>query len=189
MNVTLDGFMATSNGGLDWHFPHWSDEMSRYADQQLSRIDTVLLGRVTYEAMAGYYQSVESNYAATAEDAAYAFMMNNYNKIVFSKTLSTVDWKNTRLIRENIAAEVMQLKQQPGRDLVILGSGSIVTVFMELGLIDEYLVWVYPVILGEGMPFLHGLHDKLDLKLLKTKRFRSGVVVLYYQALYSCSNK
>ncbi len=107
--------------------------------------------------------------------------MNNLPKIVFSKTLQKVEWNNSRLVKENIVEEISTMKQQPGKDMVIFGSGSIVSTFMQLGLIDEYRIIVNPVVLGKGKPLFKGINDKLNLKLLKTKTFSSGNVLLYYE--------
>jgi dihydrofolate reductase len=107
--------------------------------------------------------------------------MNNLPKIVFSKTLQKVEWKNTRLVKENIAEEISKMKEQSGKDLVIFGSGSIVSTFMQFGLIDEYRIIVNPVVLGNGKRLFKGINDKLNLKLLKTKVLGSGIVILYYQ--------
>jgi dihydrofolate reductase len=114
--------------------------------------------------------------------------MNNLPKIVFSKTLQEVRWNNSRLIKENIAEEISKMKQQPGKDLVIFGSGSIVSTLMQLGLIDEYRIIVNPVVLGNGKPLFKGIKDKQNLKLLKTRVFGSGVVIHYYQPIGSPSS-
>jgi dihydrofolate reductase len=100
---------------------------------------------------------------------------------VFSKTLEKVEWKNSRLGKENITEEISKMKQQPGKDLVIFGGAGIASTFMQLGLIDEYSLLVHPIVLGSGKPLFKGLHDQLNLKLLKTKTFGSGVVILNYQ--------
>jgi dihydrofolate reductase len=107
--------------------------------------------------------------------------MNNLPKIVFSKTLQKVEWNNSRLVKENIGEEISKMKQQPGKDMVIFGSGSIVSTLMQLALIDEYRIIVNPVVLGNGNPLFKGISDKHNLKLLKTKVLCSGVVILYYQ--------
>jgi len=185
INVTLDGFMAESNGALDWHFPLWDNEMAKYAYRQLSRADTILLGRITYQAMAGYYPAAGRNKVCIPNiDTALANMMNNYPKVVFSRTLQSLDWRNARLAQAGIAEEIALLRQLPGKHLMIFGSGSLVANFMQLDLVDEYLIWVHPVILGKGNPLFKGIDYKLNLNLLKTKRFDSGVVVLDYEVLH-----
>ena len=108
-------------------------------------------------------------------------MMNTIPKIVFSKTLDKVEWNNSRLVKENIAEEVSQLKQQQGRDLAIFGSANLAVSLLQMGFIDELRIMVNPVVLGNGKPLFTGIHDRLNLKLIKTRTFRSGNVLLYYQ--------
>ena len=175
MMVTLDGFFAGPNGEIDWHVV--DDEFNEYADDFLSSVDTLLFGRVTYQLMADYWPSP----SATTDDPIIADKMNQLHKIAFSKTLEKVEWNHSRLVKGNIAEEIAKLKQQPGKDMAIFGSGSIVSTFTQLGLIDEYRIIVNPVVLGSGKPLFKGIYDKLNLKLLKTKTFRSGNIMLCYQ--------
>ena len=117
--------MAGPNGSLDWHMPYWNEEMSRVTSAQLSNADTILLGRVTYNAMARYWPVQQANPNVAREDVAFADMMNSYKKVVFSKTLTTVsNWSNSRLASRSIAREVNELKQQPGKDIIVYGSGT-----------------------------------------------------------------
>lgn len=170
--------MAGSRGELDWHFPHWNEEMASFAFEQLCMVDSILLGRITYQAMASYWPYEANNSANGRQECAYAQMMNNYTKIVFSKSLRTVEWRNARLVKKDIGKEVMALKEQPGLDMIILGSGSIVSRLMQLGLVDEIVLWVHPITLGEGISLFRGTYP---LKLLRTKAFSSGVVILCYE--------
>jgi dihydrofolate reductase len=107
--------------------------------------------------------------------------MNTMPKIVFSRTLEKAEWNNTRLVKENVVEEITRLKQQPGQDLIIFGSADLTATFIQYGLIGEYRIMVNPVVLGNGKPLFKGIKDKFNLKLLKTKTFRSGNVLLYYQ--------
>ncbi|CAG0953247.1 partial dihydrofolate reductase, partial [Anaerolineae bacterium] len=107
--------------------------------------------------------------------------MNKADKIVFSRTLNKVEWNNTRLVKDKMVEEIRKLKQMPGKDMTVLGSGSIVTQFAEQGLIDEYQIMIDPVAIGAGTPIFKGIKHKLDLKLVTTRTFRSGVVLLCYQ--------
>ena len=173
--VTLDGFFAGPNGEFDWFV--WDDETAQYSKELLTSMDTILFGRVTYELMAGYWPTA----SPPAEDQVIIDAMNNLPKIVFSKTLDKVSWKNSKLIRGEIAEEISKLKQQSGKDMVIYGSGSIVSTLTNLGLIDEYRIFINPVVLGSGKPLFKGIKDRLNLKLFKTKTFHSGVVLLHYQ--------
>lgn len=178
--VSLDGFFEGPNREIDWFVVE--EEFFEYAKDLLRSVDTILFGRVTYEGMASYWPTQ----AAKDNDPTITHKMNNLSKIVFSKKLSTVDpiiigWNNSKLVKGNIAEEIPKLKQKPGKDIVIFGSGSIVSALTRLGLIDEYRIIVNPVILGKGNPLFKGLQDKLNLELLKTQKLKSGVVIFYYQ--------
>lgn len=175
MMVSLDGFFEGPNGEIDWH--NVDEEFNEYSADLLSSVDALLFGRVTYELMTSYWPTP----SATSDDPIIANKMNSLPKIVFSKTLEKAEWENTRLVKENIGEEILNLKQQPGKDLAILGSSNLAATFIQLGLIDEYRIIVNPVVLGKGNPLFQGILDKLNLKLLKTKAFRSGNVLLCYQ--------
>lgn len=180
MNVTLDGFMAGPNCELDWHFRSWTTEMADLLYEQLRKADTILLGRATYKAMARYWPSKSQDMSFPREDLPFADLMNNYSKLVFSKTLTQSEWHNSTFLRGDPAAEVMSLKEQPGKDMIIYGSGNVVTSLTNSGLVDEFQLWIHPVILGVGKPLFKNLQQRLPLKLSKTKSFNSGVIVLYY---------
>jgi dihydrofolate reductase len=171
--VSLDGFIEGSNREIDWFV--WDEEMAKYAIDLLDSIDTILFGRVTYELMASYWPT------ATNQDPIITDAMNNLPKIVFSKTLEKAEWKNSRLVREVIPGEILRMKQQPGKNMVIFGSASIVSTFTQLGLIDEYRLIVNPVVLGSGKPLFKDIKERINLKLLKTKTFNCENVILYYQ--------
>lgn len=177
MNVTLDGFMAGANGELDWHFPMWSEEMSVYICDQLGKTDTILLGRVSYERMAGYWPKKTFE----GVELEYADMMNNHTKIVFSQTLDSVNWQNTILVRGDISTQVQKMKQSPGKDMIIYGSSSIVQSFIQEGLIDEFQIWVHPVFIQNGVPMFRDMEENIYLQFIRTRSFRSGVVILYYK--------
>ena len=183
MNVTLDGFMAGDNGTLDWHFPLWNDEMTRHIADQLQTVDTILLGRMSYQVMAQYWPYADCHNMHSPAQMDFANRMNNYTKILFSRTLRKGSWKNTHIIRSRIKEQILEMKQQPGRDMIIFGSGSIVQTFTRLGLVDEYRLWVHPVILQNGMPLFRDKRPGTHLQLLRTKTFSTGVVVLYYKAV------
>jgi dihydrofolate reductase len=173
--VSLEGYFARPDGSLDWHVV--DDEFNTFARKQLDEMDTLLFGRVTYEGMASYW----STEAAMTDDPEIAAEMNSLPKIVFSRTLKTVDWSNSRLARGDLAEEIMRLKAQAGKDMVIFGSGEIVSTLTSLGLIDEYRLFVCPVVLGSGKSLFAGLSDTLNLELLGAQPFASGVVLLCYQ--------
>ena len=120
---------------------------------------------------------------AMKNDPVVAEVMNSASKIVFSRTLDKVERSNTRLVKDNTAEEILKLKQQPGKDMVILGSCSIVSALGQRGLIDEYSFMVNPIILGRGRSISQGIKDRLNLKLLETRTFKSGNVLLHYQTV------
>jgi dihydrofolate reductase len=173
--VTVDGYFAGPNGEIDWHVV--DKEFNEYAKEMLESVDTLLFGKITYDLMAGYWPTD----AGIQDSPVIAKAMNSLAKIVFSKTLKKADWKNTKIMKEINPEEIKKLKEQPGKDMVILGSGIIVDQFTNLGLIDEYRLIVNPVILGKGKPLFKDVDRSIKLKLLKTKTFKSGNVLLYYQ--------
>jgi len=183
--VTLDGFFAGPKGELDWHIV--DEEFNQYAIDLLSKVDALLFGKVTYQLMADYWPAAATNPSTPKSDVEIADKMNNLPKIVFSKTLQEVKWNNSRLVKDNIAEEISKMKQQPGKDMVIFGSGSVVSTFMQHGLIDEYRIIVNPIVLGNGKPLFKGINGKQNLKLLKTKVLGSGVVILYYEPVKTSS--
>jgi dihydrofolate reductase len=181
MNVTLDGFMSGIDCGLDWHFKSWNEEMARATAEQLNEADTILLGGITYRGMAQYWNSDPVNMIRPREDLDFASMLNSYVKVVFSKSMTTVTWNNARLAKRNIGEEVSELKHRKGKDMIVYGSGKIVTALTKLGLVDEFRLWVHPVVIGCGKPVFKELSGILDLKLIKTQVFSSGVVILFYR--------
>ncbi len=175
--VTLDGFFeGTEPWSIDWHNAG-DEEFNEFAVEQLKSLGTLLFGRATYQGMASYWPSP----AALESDPLVAGAMNRLPKIVFSRTLETADWNNTRLVRDNVADEITRLKKQPGHDLAVFGSANLMSTLIKLHLIDEHRVMVNPVILGRGRPLFEGVDSRLNLKLLNTRSFRSGNVLLTYQ--------
>jgi dihydrofolate reductase len=181
LHVSLDGFAAGPNGELDWAIV--DSEIEPYVDNLIKTVDTALYGRVTYHMMESYWPTVPANPSSTKHDIDHAHWVENVSKIVFSKTLEKVEWNNTRLVKDNIAEEISKLKQQSGGDMMIFGSPGIVHLLTQHGLIDEYQINVNPLLLGSGIPLLKGIKDKISLKLLEVKPFRSGVVGLRYQRI------
>lgn len=189
INVSLDSFMSGPNCELDWHFERWGPDLAQSFCEQLSHADTILLGRVTYCAMAQYWPQKAQDLSFPREDIAFADMMNNHTKVVFSGTLTRPVWTNSKLVNGNLETEILNLKQQPGKDIIIYGSGKLITSLVELGgLIDEFVLWVHPVILGKGKPLFKHLPNSLCLKLVKTDTFRSGVVMLDYKPVTNSEN-
>jgi len=175
--VSMDGFFAGPSGeSHEWFV---QDPNVGEAAHEMMEPDTVLFGRVTFQLFEGHWPKVEADSKAPKEEQATAKELKNINKIVFSKTLKSVNWENSELIKGDLIDEVKKLKQGNGRDMVIFGSGTIVQQLTTRGLIDEYVFVVTPVILGAGKSLFKEV-DKLNLKLLETRDFKSGNVILHY---------
>lgn len=175
MMVSLDGYFEGPNREIDWHVVE--DEFNAYAIDLLDAVDLLVFGRVTYQLMAGYWPTPD----AIENDPVIAAKMNALPKLVFSRTLDHAGWNNTRLVRENPAAELSELKRQPGKDIAIFGSSDLALALIEDKLIDEFRIFVAPVVLGSGKPLLHGIRKRLRLQLARTVVFGSGVVGLFYR--------
>ena len=154
-----------------------ASKKSKFAEENLKSGGILLFGRITYE----FAGRVMVTPTAMRDNPIVAEGMNNAEKFVFSRTLKKAGWNNTRVLRNNIIEEIKKMKQTPGKDMAILGSGSILTQFAEQGIIDEYQIMVDPVVISDGTPIFKDLKHKLDLKLTSTRTFNSGVVLLCYQ--------
>jgi len=177
MMISLDGYFEGKDHDLSWH--NVDQEFNEFAIKQLKNADTLLFGRRTYELMASYWPTE----SAKNDDPIVARLMNNTPKIVFSKKLEKADWENTTLVRERVSEKITGLKKQLGKDIVILGSSDLSVSLLEMGLLDELRIMVNPIVLGRGKLLFQGIHDKLSLKLLNTRIFNSGNVLLYYQPI------
>jgi dihydrofolate reductase len=168
--VTLDGVMEAPE---KWTFPFGNEEVAKFKRDELFESDALLLGRVTYQGFAAAWPS-------RTDEQGFADRMNSLPKFVVSTTLNQVDWKNSRLIKSNVTEEVTRLKQQPGQGILIYGSGQLVDSLMQHGLIDEYRLMVYPLVLGSGKRLFRDMHDTTALSLVESQAFSTGVVVLTY---------
>jgi len=173
--MTLDGYIAGRDGDISWH--NVDEEFQELANAASNSGNTLLFGRVTYELMVRFWPTPE----AIRADPVVAAGMNRSEKIVFSRTLQRADWNNTRLVKDDMLAEVKRLKQGSGKDLTVLGSGSIVSQLAEAGLIDEYQILLNPVVLGSGKTMFEGVKDRFSLKLVSTRVFSNGNVLLKYE--------
>jgi dihydrofolate reductase len=180
MHVSLDGYVQGPNE-WDLSFLTYDEELEKYAKDIINPMDTVLWGRGTYLGMKDYWTSVPANPSATEHEIEHAQWLDKTTKIIFSTTLDKTEWNNSRLVKENIAEEIINLKQQPGKDMIIIGSPRFAHSLMQLDLIDEYQITVHPVALSSGLPLFKDLKDRLNLKLIENKIFKSGVVGLHYQ--------
>jgi dihydrofolate reductase len=169
--ASLDGFFETPDKKLDWVVT--DAEFFDYAKSMLRAADTLLFGRATYEHMANYWPT------APAEEIAEK--MNNLPKLVFSRNLQKVEWNNSRLAKKNPEEEVSNLKEQPGKDMVVLGSATVASCLLQAGLVDEYRVILQPVLIVKGNPLFKDITERMQLKLISARAFGSGVVLLNYQ--------
>ena len=170
--MTLDGFCDHTAGIAD-------DETHQHFIALLNSADTILFCRITYQLME-YWPTVVKNPTGNKAVDEFAVTIDTISKVVFSLTLKNVDWKTARIAKRGIKEEVLELKHQPGKDILV-GSPSLIVALTPLDLIDEYQLVVHPVILGSGLPLFKNIKDKVDLTLLKTKRFGCGAVALYYE--------
>jgi dihydrofolate reductase len=171
INMTLDGFCDHTAVSPD-------EEVHQHYTDLLSSADAILYGRITYELMKYWRTVVEDPTGNQAMDD-FAVVMDKIPKIVFSRTVKKVAWGSAKLASRSLEEEVSELRQQPGRDILI-GSRSLIVQLMKHNLIDEYQLCVHPVVAGRGLPLFENIGDRIVLKLLKTKSFSGGAVLLYY---------
>jgi dihydrofolate reductase len=176
--VSLDGYFVDGHGDMSW--AHKQDaEWIAFTSGNASGGGVLMFGRVTYDLMTRYWPTP----MAAQQNPVVAAHMNSLPKVVFSRTMDKASWNNTKLVKGDLAAEVRKMKQEPGDDLVILGSGTIVSQLAQEGLIDEYQVVVSPIVLGKGRTMFDGVKDRLPLKLTKTRAFGNGNVLLCYEPM------
>jgi dihydrofolate reductase len=180
MMLTRDWYASGPNGELDWIFELKDDERNKFVFDLYSSMDGAIVGRVTYRDMENHWPTAEKDALSNEKDRAFAGVMNNLTKYVFSKTLEKVEWSNSILVKGDVMEEVTKLKQQSGKNIVLCGGVGIAQTFMKLGLIDEYQLIVHPLDLGKGKRLFESQEDRLKLKLLDTKKFQSGIAALHY---------
>lgn len=178
VNVSLDGFTAGPGGELDWHFSRWTAGMAETLCLHLSKADTILLGRNTYNAMAAYWPLVSNDACYPREDLAFAGMMNSYEKVVVSKTLRKLRWRNSTLLSGNLRRNLRDLKARDGDDIMVFGSMMLLRYLLQNNLADELLLWLHPVVLGKGQALFNT--RKLALNLTGQQQFSSGVALFCY---------
>jgi dihydrofolate reductase len=172
--VSLDGVVEAPD---KWHFPYFNDEMGEAIEAAMAAADAMLLGRVTFEEFAAFWPSQSSE-----NDQEIADYMNNTPKFVVSKTLAgPLEWNNSTLIKENVAEEITKLKQQPGKDISITGSPTLVRSLLQDGLLDELRLMVHPIVVGSGKHLFEEGGDQKALKLVDAMTFSTGVLYLTYQ--------
>ncbi|WJY36928.1 dihydrofolate reductase family protein [Streptomyces sp. P9-2B-2] len=178
LSVSLDGFFEGPNREIDWHLV--DDEWHRYVNDELRQMGAFLCGRVTHELMAGFWPTAHADPAVTGPMAEFAGIWRDMPKIVFSRTLEQAGGYHTTLKREVVPEEIMALKAQPGGDMT-LGGPDLAASFREHDLIDEYRLYVHPVILGRGRPLFRPSDTRTGLELAGTRTFGNGVVLLHYR--------
>lgn len=175
MMISVDGYFEGPDKNIDWHTA--DKEFDKYAINFLDNLDVLIFGRTTYELMASYWPTA----SALKDDPIVAEKMNKLRKVVVSETLEKAEWNNTELIKTNVAEKIGKLKDQPGKDMAIFGSSDLSLTLIPHRLIDEYRIFISPVLLGNGNSLFKGLQEKQQLKLIKAETFNSGNVLLYYE--------
>ena len=176
MSVSLDGYIEGPNREIDWHLV--DEEVNSYVVEMLEATDVLIMGRKTYELMAGYWPTADGNDISVK---AFKDLMNGKPKLVFSRTLKTVEWQRSRLAVGTISEEVMRLKQTSGDGLICVGGSDLAASFLYEGLLDELWVLLTPVLIGGGKTFVDAIKKRHPLKLLSTRVFKSGNVALTYE--------
>ena len=177
MSVSLDGFIEGPDRELDWHLV--DDALHNHFNAELSAMGAFLNGRVTYELMAGFWPTADTDPSSTGPMVEFARIWRDMPKIVFSRTLERADW-NTTVVRDLDPEQIQALKAQPGGDLV-LGGADLAAAFMRHDLIDEYRLYVHPVVIGRGKPLFRPSDARMQFRLAETRAFGNGVVLLRYQ--------
>jgi dihydrofolate reductase len=176
MSVSVDGFFEGPNHELDWHLV--DDELHNHFNEELAAMAAFLDGRVTYELMADYWPTADADPASTPTEVEFARIWRDMPKFVFSKALKRADW-NAVVVEEIVPEQIRQLKAEAGGNLMV-GGANVAAEFMRYDLIDEYRLYVHPVVLGNGNRLFQA-QNKLDLRLAETRRFGNGVVLLRYE--------
>lgn len=179
MHTSLDGFVAGPKGEMNWI--RTDEELFDFAGDRINESDLVLYGRKTFEMMEGYWPNAGSKPNASKHDIDHSKWYNQVQKVVLSKTLDATKLKNTKVISGNLAKEIGQIKKETGREIVIFGSASAGHSLMAEDLIDEFWIFINPIVLGEGTPMFK--NKRINLKLVASTALKSGVVCLHYQRI------
>ena len=180
IGMSLDGYTSGPNEQLDWLAPHVTAQAQAYFKKMRERADTVLVGRVNYEGFLGYWPKVKDDPKASRDDVEISRFLDEVNKVVFSRTLREVTWKNARLARGDATAEVAALKRAPGKDIIIQNSTRLTQTLLAAGLVDELNIMVAPVVVGDGRALFAGLPGRIDLGIPDLTRFEDGTFVARY---------
>lgn len=178
MHISLDGFVAGPNGEMNWI--KVDEEIFDHVGKRISKGDTALYGRVTYQMMENYWPTAASMPTATRHDIEHSKWYSKVHKVVLSKTMKDFDLTNTEIISDNLSDRINEIKQQAGKDILLFGSPTAAHSLIQQNLIDGYWLFVNPIILGQGIPLFTGVKEKIKLKLLTTRQFTCGVTELNY---------
>lgn len=178
MHVSLDGFVGGPNGEMDWI--HVDDELFDFVGTMTGHADTALYGRVTYQMMESYWPTAGDQPNASKHDIEHSQWYNSVTKVVISRTMKESEAANTQFIGDDIATQIQQIKQKPGKNILMIGSPSASHYMTQHQLIDEYWLFVYPVLIGEGIPLFKNISERMNLNLIASKVYPSGVIGLHY---------
>jgi len=178
MHISLDGFVAGPNGEMDWI--KVDEEIFDHVGKRISKGDTALYGRVTYQMMENYWPTAADKPTATRHDIEHSKWYSKVHKVVLSKTMKDASLINTEIIGNNLSDKINEIKQQGGNDILLFGSPTATHSLIHQNLIDGYWLFVNPIIIGSGIPLFAGVKDKIKLKLLTTRQFTCGVTELNY---------
>jgi len=179
MHSSLDGFVAGSNGEMDWITV--DDELFDFVTTMTDQADTALYGRVTYQMMEAYWPTAGDQPNASRHDKEHSIWYKNVAKVVLSKTLNETGLLNTKVISDNLSENINKIKQQSGKNILIFGSPGASHSLLNAGLVDEFWIFVNPILLGQGFPLFKNVPKLIKLRLLDTKTFTSGVIALHYR--------
>jgi dihydrofolate reductase len=181
INTSLDGFIEDENKEIDWHFV--DDEFEEYINDVLRSIDGMIFGRVAHQLLSQYWPNAASNSDASKRHLEAVRMMNKLPKYVISNGGYRTTWENSYIMEGDIATEIKELKNQPGKDIALFAGAGVAQTFMAFNLIDEYRIVVNPILLGNGTPLFKPNKNRSDLRLLNLKQFKSGATVLCYEPI------
>ena len=178
MHISLDGYVSGPNGEMNWI--KVDEEIFDFVGKRISEGDTAMYGRVTYEMMEGYWPTAADSPTASKHDIEHSKWYKNVQKIVLSKTMKDSLAANTKIISDDIAERINEIKQQEGSEILLFGSPTATHALMQKGLIDGYWLFVNPIVLGQGVRLFADVKDKIQLELISTRKFTNGVTELNY---------
>ena len=179
VQMTVDGYIAGSNGEMDWMALPWTDDINQYVEELTDPVDTIVLGRKLAEGFIPYWAGVAAD--PDNPEVASGKKFTGTPKVVFTKTLDKSEWDNTVLAKGDLVDEITQLKKQDGKDIIVYGGATFVSALIKEGLIDEFHLFVNPAVLGEGMTIFKDVNRKQNLTLVNAIPFDCGIVLLYYE--------